>query len=90
MTSQFDPSARASGLTLLNDLAQAGATFNDVTRLPDGGLWSTPTDSNGQHPLLPSATSSPARGGGAAAVSVELLRFLQIAGCGSRLCEGHQ
>ncbi len=40
---------RADGLTLSTDLAQAGATFNDATRLLDGGLWSTPTDSNGQN-----------------------------------------
>lgn len=30
------------------DLAQAGAVFNDATRLLDGGLWSTPADSNNQ------------------------------------------
>src|SRR5215469_12822611 len=40
---------RADGLTLSTDLAQAGATFNDATRLLDGGLWSTPTDSHGQN-----------------------------------------
>jgi hypothetical protein len=39
---------RADGLTFSTDLAQAGATFNDATRLLDGGLWSTPTDANGQ------------------------------------------
>jgi hypothetical protein len=43
---------RADGLTLSNDLAQAGATFNDATRLLDGGLWSTPTDANGQNNYL--------------------------------------
>jgi hypothetical protein len=45
---------RADGLTLSNDLAQAGATFNDATRLLDGGLWSTPTDANGQQNYLSS------------------------------------
>ncbi len=43
---------RADGLTLSNDLAQAGATFNDATRLLDGGLWSTPTDANNQNNYL--------------------------------------
>src|SRR6201995_1661693 len=30
------------------DLAQAGAVFNDSTRLLDGGLWDTPADSNNE------------------------------------------
>jgi hypothetical protein len=43
---------RTDGLTLSTDLAQAGATFNDATRLLDGGLWSTPNDANGQQNYL--------------------------------------
>ncbi len=39
---------RADALTSSTDLAQAGAVFNDSTRLLDGGLWSTPADSNNQ------------------------------------------
>ena len=35
-----------SGTT--TDLAQAGAIFNDATRLADGGLWRTPADSHNQ------------------------------------------
>src|SRR5262249_43349531 len=34
------------------DLAQAGATFNDATRLLDGGLWGKPADAAGQHNYL--------------------------------------
>jgi len=43
---------RADGLTLSTDLAQAGATFNDATRLLDGGLWSKPADNAGQQNYL--------------------------------------
>ena len=39
---------RDDALGLSTDLAQAGAVFNDSTRLLDGGLWSTPADSNNQ------------------------------------------
>ncbi len=39
---------RATALNLSTDLAQAGTAFNDLTRLLDGGLWSTPADSNNQ------------------------------------------
>jgi Glycosyl hydrolases family 16 len=35
-------------LALSTDLAQAGVVFNDATRLLEGGLWSTPADSNHQ------------------------------------------
>src|SRR5215471_6378520 len=45
---------RADGLTLSTDLAQAGATFNDATRLLDGGLWNKPADTAGQHNYLDS------------------------------------
>jgi hypothetical protein len=34
------------------DLAQAGAVFNDATRLLDGGLWSNPADNNNQAAYL--------------------------------------
>jgi trimeric autotransporter adhesin len=43
--------SRSAALNLTTDLAQAGATFNDATRLLDGGLWTTPTDGN-QLPYL--------------------------------------
>jgi hypothetical protein len=43
---------RDDGLTLTTDLAQAGATFNDATRLLDGGLWSRPADTANQHNYL--------------------------------------
>jgi hypothetical protein len=46
--------SRSAGLTQTTDLAQAGATFNDATRLLDGGLWSKPTDNNGQMNYLSS------------------------------------
>ena len=39
---------RADALTSSTDLAQAGAVFNVLTRLLDGGLWSKPADSNNQ------------------------------------------
>jgi hypothetical protein len=46
--------SRPAALQLTTDLAQAGAVFNDATRLLDGGLWSTPTDNNGQMNYLSS------------------------------------
>ncbi len=39
---------RNDALGLSTDLAQAGAVFNDATRLLDGGLWNNPADSNNQ------------------------------------------
>jgi len=39
---------RDDALAPSTDLAQAGAVFNDSTRLLDGGLWDTPADSNNQ------------------------------------------
>ena len=39
---------RDDALATSLDLAQAGAVFNDATRLLDGGLWDTPADSNNQ------------------------------------------
>src|SRR6185312_6965268 len=39
---------RNDALLPSNDLAQAGAVFNDATRLLDGGLWDIPADSNNQ------------------------------------------
>jgi len=39
---------RNDALTPSTDLVQAGAVFNDATRLLDGGLWDTPADSNNQ------------------------------------------
>lgn len=39
---------RDDALVLSTDLAQAGAVFNDATRLLDGGLWNNPADSNNQ------------------------------------------
>ena len=42
---------RTVALTTTNDLGQAGAVFNDATRLLDGGLWATP-DANNQTPYL--------------------------------------
>ena len=39
---------RNDALLPSNDLVQAGAVFNDATRLLDGGLWDTPADSNNQ------------------------------------------
>jgi len=42
---------RTDALTVSPDLAQAGATFNDATRLLDGGLWSQP-NANDQAPYL--------------------------------------
>jgi trimeric autotransporter adhesin len=49
--------SRAAALNLTTDLAQAGAVFNDATRLLDGGLWSTPNDANGQQAYLGSFTA---------------------------------
>jgi trimeric autotransporter adhesin len=57
MANIFDPTALANGtstltmrtnaLNISQDLVQAGVTFNDATRLLDGGLWSTvPTTEN--------------------------------------------
>jgi trimeric autotransporter adhesin len=43
---------RATALNLSTDLAQAGAVFNDSTRLADGGLWKTPADNNNQAAYL--------------------------------------
>jgi len=43
---------RDDALATTNDLAQAGAVFNDATRLLDGGLWNTPADSNNQPAYL--------------------------------------
>src|SRR3974390_1955494 len=43
---------RTDALALSTDLAQAGAVFNDSTRLLDGGLWSTPADNNNQQAYL--------------------------------------
>ncbi len=39
---------RDDALALSTDLSQAGVVFDDSTRLLDGGLWSTPADSNNQ------------------------------------------
>jgi hypothetical protein len=39
---------RAAALVPVADINQAGAVFNDATRLLDGGLWSTPDHSNNQ------------------------------------------
>jgi trimeric autotransporter adhesin len=49
--------SRSAALATTTDLGQAGATFNDATRLLDGGLWSTPSDSNGQVAYLNSFTA---------------------------------
>lgn len=43
---------RDDALMTSTDLAQAGAVFNDSTRLLDGGLWSTPADSHNQAAYL--------------------------------------
>jgi trimeric autotransporter adhesin len=43
---------RSDALSLTTDLAQAGAVFNDATRLADGGLWGTPADNNNQQAYL--------------------------------------
>jgi hypothetical protein len=43
---------RDDALNLSTDLAQAGAVYNDATRLLDGGLWSTPADNNNQQAYL--------------------------------------
>jgi hypothetical protein len=43
---------RDDALNLSTDLAQAGAVFNDATRLADGGLWSSPADNNNQPAYL--------------------------------------
>jgi hypothetical protein len=39
---------RDDALALSTDLDQAGAVFNDATRLLDGGLWSTVADDSNQ------------------------------------------
>jgi trimeric autotransporter adhesin len=44
--------ARNDALNLTTDLAQAGAVFNDATRLADGGLWGAPADNNNQQAYL--------------------------------------
>ena len=49
--------SRSAALNLTTDLAQAGATFNDATRLLEGGLFTTPSDSNGQVAYLNSFTT---------------------------------
>jgi hypothetical protein len=43
---------RADALNLSTDLSQAGAAFNDSTRLLDGGLWAKPADNNNQQAYL--------------------------------------
>jgi trimeric autotransporter adhesin len=43
---------RNDALILTIDLAQAGAVFNDATRLADGGLWGVPADNNNQQAYL--------------------------------------
>jgi trimeric autotransporter adhesin len=43
---------RDDALASSTDLAQAGVVFNDATRLLDGGLWSSPADSNNQPAYL--------------------------------------
>src|SRR5215471_12417876 len=43
---------RTDALNLTTDLVQAGAVFNDATRLLDGGLWATPADANNQAAYL--------------------------------------
>src|ERR1700756_5272946 len=40
---------RTTALGLTTDLEQAGAVFNDATRLLDGGLWNAP-NANNQNP----------------------------------------
>ena len=50
--STLPTSVRDDALNLSTDLAQAGVVFNDSTRLLDGGLWSTPADSNNQAAYL--------------------------------------
>jgi hypothetical protein len=49
--------SRSAALNLSTDLAQAGAVFNDATRLLDGGLWSTPNDAAGQQAYLGTFTA---------------------------------
>ncbi|HEY2533045.1 MAG TPA: hypothetical protein VGJ20_34815 [Xanthobacteraceae bacterium] len=49
--------SRANALGLSTDLEQAGAVYNDATRLLDGGLFTTPTDSNNQAAYLGSYQS---------------------------------
>src|ERR1700754_5214204 len=66
---------RDDALTPSHDLAQAGAVFNDATRLLDGGLWDTPASSNNEiaylgmyttdiHSVLNDVTSMLANPGG--------------------------
>lgn len=52
MATTLPATDRADALNLSTDLAQVGATYNDSTRLLDGGLWSTPADSNNQAAYL--------------------------------------
>lgn len=61
-TNIFDPATLADGSSTLTvrtdalatstDLVQAGAVFNDATRLLEGGLWSTPQDAHNQQNYL--------------------------------------
>jgi trimeric autotransporter adhesin len=50
--STLPTTVRDDALTPSTDLAQAGAVFNDATRLLDGGLWSNPADSHNQPAYL--------------------------------------
>ncbi|HEX5244825.1 MAG TPA: hypothetical protein VFW23_16325 [Tepidisphaeraceae bacterium] len=52
MATTLPATDRADALNLSTDLAQAGAVYNDATRLLDGGLWSTPPDSHNQAAYL--------------------------------------
>src|SRR6185312_7148655 len=52
MATTLPATDRADALNLSTDLAQAGAVYNDSTRLLDGGLWSTPADNNNQAAYL--------------------------------------
>ncbi|MBO0751164.1 MAG: hypothetical protein J2P53_03580 [Bradyrhizobiaceae bacterium] len=49
--------SRSAALAASKDLGQAGAVFNDATRLLDGGLWATPADSNNQPAYIASFTA---------------------------------
>ena len=48
---------RSNALNLSTDLVQAGATFNDATRLLEGSPFATPTGSGNQNPFLGSYTT---------------------------------
>ncbi len=50
--STLPTTVRDDALTPSTDLAQAGAVFNDATRLLDGGLWSNPADTHNQPAYL--------------------------------------